>query len=100
MVYFQGGPVLIHTTQGDLLRCLEPPSNYTNPRILLMSRDCFVVVCFDKGDLCLFSASGRLLKQQKTDMQIGVRNLKKNFFLNYLIFLLTFVLCFFRIIYF
>lgn len=70
--FVSDGPVLIHTTQGDLLRCLDPPSCYVNPRILLMSRDCFVVVCFDKGDLCLFSAAGRLLKEKKTDTQIGV----------------------------
>uniref|UniRef100_A0A5S6QKC9 Putative neurobeachin homolog n=1 Tax=Trichuris muris TaxID=70415 RepID=A0A5S6QKC9_TRIMR len=66
-----GGALLIHTTQGDLLRCLRPSGlEFKSPRIVLMSRECFIVVCYDEGNLCLFTTSGRLIKHIATDSNI------------------------------
>ncbi|KRX36623.1 putative neurobeachin -like protein [Trichinella murrelli] len=71
-----GGPLLIHTTQGDLLRCLRPAEqdqqqhSVGSPRILLMSRECYAVVCYDLGNLCLFTTNGRLISQLKTASHI------------------------------
>ncbi|KRZ41724.1 putative neurobeachin -like protein [Trichinella pseudospiralis] len=68
-----GGPLLIHTTQGDLLRCLRPieqDQSVGSPRILLMSRECYAVVCYDLGNLCLFTTNGRLINQLKTASHI------------------------------
>lgn len=67
------GAVLIHTTQGELLRSLEVPgASFKCPRIVVMSRECHVVVLYDQSDLCLFTTSGRLLKTAKADMAIQV----------------------------
>ncbi|VDP22862.1 unnamed protein product [Soboliphyme baturini] len=67
------GPVLIHTTQGDLLRSLKPlNTTFRRPRFLLISRECYVLVCYDAGNLCLFTTSGRLLKEVETRSQITV----------------------------
>ncbi len=71
----------MHTTQGELLRCLElPHSNKTRsvakcPRILLMSRECFILSVFEKGHMALYTASGRLIRHKETDKDIEVHSM-------------------------
>ncbi|XP_052226575.1 neurobeachin-like isoform X2 [Dreissena polymorpha] len=57
------GPCLLHTLSGDLLRSLEPPgTNQMTANLICMSRETFVMIKFDAGDICNFSINGRLQK--------------------------------------
>ncbi|XP_037920088.1 neurobeachin isoform X12 [Hermetia illucens] len=58
------GPVLIHTTFGDLLRSLDPPTDFLSPEIIAMSREGFIVVNYDKGNVAAFTINGKKLRHE------------------------------------
>lgn len=57
-----GGPVLVHTTFGDLLRTLEAPEGFWAPENVTMSREGIVVVGYEKGHIAAFTMNGRRLR--------------------------------------
>ncbi|CAG9803570.1 unnamed protein product [Chironomus riparius] len=58
------GPVLVHTTFGDLLRSLDPPDEFLSPENITMSREGFIVVNYDEGNVAAFTINGRLLRHE------------------------------------
>ncbi|XP_055840738.1 neurobeachin isoform X11 [Episyrphus balteatus] len=58
------GPVLIHTTFGDLLRSLDPPSDFYSPELIAMSREGFIVINYDKGNVAAFTINGKMLRHE------------------------------------
>ncbi|KAK6172415.1 hypothetical protein SNE40_016068 [Patella caerulea] len=58
----KGGPCLVHTLNGDLLRSLDPPKACNTPRLVTISREAFILVNFDDGSICSFSINGKLLR--------------------------------------
>lgn len=58
---FIDGPVLVHTTFGDLLRSLDPPLGFNGPECTVMSREGVVVVNYEKGNVAAFTINGKLL---------------------------------------
>ena len=60
------GPVLVHTTGGELLRCLEGGDGA--PGHLALSREGLVVAIYGRGHVSAFTMNGcRLRHQQHTD---------------------------------
>ncbi|GBM24392.1 Neurobeachin [Araneus ventricosus] len=60
----KNGPVLVHTTNGDLLRSLEAPENFRSPELCALCREGLVVVCYDQNNLCCFTINGRRLRSE------------------------------------
>lgn len=58
------GPVLVHTTNGDLLRSLEAPENFRSPELCALCREGLVVVCYDQCNVCCFTINGRRLRSE------------------------------------
>lgn len=58
----QNGPVLIHTTFGDVLRALSGSAQ--SPRQLALSREGVVVVAYTRGHLAAFTLNGRRLRHE------------------------------------
>ncbi|XP_033238932.1 neurobeachin isoform X19 [Drosophila pseudoobscura] len=58
------GPVLIHTTFGDLLRSLDPPSEFHSPELITMSREGFIVINYDKGNVAAYTINGKKLRHE------------------------------------
>ncbi|XP_054709390.1 neurobeachin-like [Uloborus diversus] len=58
------GPVLVHTTNGDLLRSLEAPENFKSPELCALCREGLVVVCYDSCNVCCFTINGRRLRSE------------------------------------
>ncbi|XP_055390068.1 neurobeachin isoform X2 [Condylostylus longicornis] len=58
------GPVLIHTTFGDLLRSLDPPNDFISPELIAMSREGFIVVNYDKGSVAAYTINGKELRHE------------------------------------
>ncbi|XP_052744707.1 neurobeachin isoform X5 [Bicyclus anynana] len=58
------GPVLIHTTFGELLRSLVAAEGVTSPQQLALSREGVVVVAYAKGHLAAFTLNGRRLRHE------------------------------------
>ncbi|XP_046801791.1 neurobeachin isoform X3 [Lucilia cuprina] len=58
------GPVLIHTTFGDLLRSLDPPMDFHSPELIAMSREGFIVVNYDKGNVAAYTINGKELRHE------------------------------------
>ena len=74
-ISFSGGPCLVHTLNGDLLRSLDPPEGSPlTANLITMSRETFVIVKFDEGVICNFSINGRLQKhiKHKDNIQVCV----------------------------
>nr|XP_006812132.1 PREDICTED: neurobeachin-like [Saccoglossus kowalevskii] len=63
----QGGPCLVHTVHGDLLRTLESPTHCKSPKIVAVSTDGPILIVYNKGHVCSFSINGKFIK----DMQIN-----------------------------
>lgn len=61
---FIDGPVLIHTTFGDLLRSLDPPMDFYSPELIAMSREGFIVVNYDKGNVAAYTINGKKLRHE------------------------------------
>uniref|UniRef100_A0A6B0VH61 Putative lysosomal trafficking regulator lyst n=1 Tax=Ixodes ricinus TaxID=34613 RepID=A0A6B0VH61_IXORI len=60
----RAGPVLVHTTSGDLLRSLEAPEHFGSPELCSLSREGMVLVCYGLGNLCNFTINGRRLRSE------------------------------------
>ncbi|XP_075154852.1 A kinase anchor protein rugose isoform X2 [Haematobia irritans] len=58
------GPVLIHTTFGDLLRSLDAPMDFHSPELIAMSREGFIVVNYDKGNVAAYTINGKELRHE------------------------------------
>ena len=78
MLQFLVGPVLVHTTFGDLLRTLESPKGFRGPENVTMSREGIVVVGYEKGNVAAFTMNGRRLRHQTHHDNIHVSSIDKN----------------------
>jgi len=58
------GPILVHTTFGDLLRSLDTPPSLSSPSNLVLSREGFVVSNFPNGHVVAFTANGNRLRHE------------------------------------
>ncbi|XP_062700801.1 neurobeachin isoform X15 [Aedes albopictus] len=58
------GPVLVHTTFGDLLRSLEAPTHFISPENITLSREGFIVVNYDEGNVAAYTINGKLLRHE------------------------------------
>ncbi|KAJ8976421.1 hypothetical protein NQ317_004081, partial [Molorchus minor] len=58
------GPVLVHTTFGDLLRSLDPPNGFSSPENIAMSREGVIVVNYEKGNVAAFTINGKRLRHE------------------------------------
>lgn len=58
------GPVLIHTTSGDLLRSLEAPTGFLSPENVALSREGLVVINYDRGHVAAFTMNGKRLRHE------------------------------------
>lgn len=69
------GPVLVHTTFGDLLRSLDAPEEFLSPENITMSREGFIVVNYDEGNVAAFTINGRLLRHEShnDNLQVNIR---------------------------
>jgi hypothetical protein len=67
------GPVLVHTTFGDLLRSLEPAIGANSPENIAMSREGLIVVNYKKGHVTAFTVNGKRLRQEahNDNIQVG-----------------------------
>ncbi|VVC86506.1 unnamed protein product [Leptidea sinapis] len=57
------GPVLIHTTFGELLRSLEGGEGVAGPQQLALSREGVLVASYARGHLAAFTLNGRRLRR-------------------------------------
>uniref|UniRef100_A0A672P2W7 Neurobeachin-like n=1 Tax=Sinocyclocheilus grahami TaxID=75366 RepID=A0A672P2W7_SINGR len=60
-----GGPCLVHTITGDLLRALEGPENCVWPRLISVSSEGHCIIYYERGHFCNFSINGKLLAQME-----------------------------------
>uniref|UniRef100_A0A8C2FNB3 Neurobeachin a n=1 Tax=Cyprinus carpio TaxID=7962 RepID=A0A8C2FNB3_CYPCA len=60
-----GGPCLVHTITGDLLRALEGPENCLQPRLISVSSEGHCIIYYERGHFCNFSINGKLLAQME-----------------------------------
>ncbi|XP_020284322.1 neurobeachin isoform X2 [Pseudomyrmex gracilis] len=58
------GPVLVHTTFGDLLRSLEAPDGFSSPENIAMSREGVIVVNYERGNIAAFTINGKRLRHE------------------------------------
>ncbi|XP_044012945.1 neurobeachin isoform X7 [Aphidius gifuensis] len=58
------GPVLVHTTFGDLLRSLEAPNGFISPENIAMSREGVIVINYERGDIAAFTINGKRLRYE------------------------------------
>lgn len=58
------GPVLIHTTFGDLLRSLDAPQDFISPENIVMSREGFIVIKYDRGNVAAYTINGKRLRHE------------------------------------
>jgi hypothetical protein len=66
--------VLVHTTFGDLLRSLDAPDDFLSPENITMSREGFIVVNYDEGNVAAFTINGRLLRHESHNDNLQVFN--------------------------
>lgn len=55
--------VLQHTLNGDILRSFENPSVSATSRLLSLSNDGDITVCYDRSKICLYTLNGKLMRQ-------------------------------------
>lgn len=67
------GPVLVHTTFGDLLRSLDPPNGFNSPENIAMSREGVIVVNYEKGNIAAFTINGKRLRHESHNDNLQVR---------------------------
>lgn len=65
--------MLIHTTFGDLLRSLEAPPDFISPEIISMSREGFIVVSYDKGNVAAYTINGKRLRHESHNDNLQVK---------------------------
>ena len=63
LVVVERDMVLQHTLTGDILRAFENPSELFTPRLLSLSNDGDIIVCYDRSKLCLYTLNGKLIRQ-------------------------------------
>ena len=56
------GPVLVHTTFGDLLRSLDPPYGSSSPENISLSREGLIVINYERGHIAAFTINGKNLR--------------------------------------
>lgn len=66
------GPVLVHTTFGDLLRSLDAPSGYSSPENIAMSREGVIVVNYERGHVAAFTINGKRLRHESHNDNLQV----------------------------
>lgn len=66
------GPVLVHTTFGDLLRSLEPPSGFISPENIAMSREGVIVVNYERGHIAAYTINGKRLRHESHNDNLQV----------------------------
>lgn len=66
------GPCLIHSMNGDLLRTLEGPEKCTSPRLIQSSTEGHCMIYYDRGQFCLFSVNGKLLRHLELEDSVKV----------------------------
>lgn len=66
------GPVLVHTTFGDLLRSLEAPGDFISPENIALSREGFIVVNYDKGNVAAYTVNGKRLRHESHNDNLQV----------------------------
>ena len=66
------GPILVHTTFGDLLRSLDSPQDLTSPMNISLSREGFVVAHFPGGHVVSYTANGNRLRHAMHNDKIRV----------------------------
>lgn len=73
--------MLVHTTFGDLLRSLDAPEDFLSPENITMSREGFIVVNYDEGNVAAFTINGRLLRHEShgDNLQVCVQPLLLHF---------------------
>ena len=69
------GPVLVHTTFGDLLRSLEPAAGAHSPENIAMSREGLIVVNYERGHVAAFTINGKRLRQEAHNDNLQVSHL-------------------------
>uniref|UniRef100_A0A669DB45 Neurobeachin a n=1 Tax=Oreochromis niloticus TaxID=8128 RepID=A0A669DB45_ORENI len=62
-----GGPCLVHTITGDLLRALEGPELCQQPRLISVSSEGHCIIYYERGRFCNFSINGKLLAQMEVN---------------------------------
>lgn len=66
------GPVLVHTTFGDLLRSLEAPNGFSSPENIAMSREGVIVVNYERGHIAAFTINGKRLRHESHNDNLQV----------------------------
>jgi WD40 repeat protein len=72
--------VLQHTLTGEILRALEYPTDISTARLLSLSNDGDIIVCYDRSKLCLYTLNGKLIKQaifEDETIQVKICFIKK-----------------------
>lgn len=68
-----GGPCLVHTITGDLLRALEAPDHFERAQLISVSSEGHCIICYERGRFCNFSINGKLLAQMEVNDSTRVR---------------------------
>lgn len=58
------GPILVHTTFGDLLRALDSPRGLFNPANIALSREGLVVANYPNGHIVSYTSNGKQLRHE------------------------------------
>ncbi|XP_041839635.1 lipopolysaccharide-responsive and beige-like anchor protein isoform X4 [Melanotaenia boesemani] len=72
------GPCLIHSMNGDLLWTLEGPEHCQRPRLIHSSTEGHCMIYYDKGQFCLFSVNGKLLRHMEVEDNIKAMLLSRD----------------------
>lgn len=71
-MFIAAGPVLVHTTFGDLLRSLEAPVGFVSPESIAMSREGVIVVNYERGHIAAFTINGKRLRHESHNDNLQV----------------------------
>ena len=71
------GPLLVHTTFGDLLRSLDGGAELSSPSNLCLSREGVVVASYPSHHLAVFTVNGKRLRNELHSDNIQVENTVK-----------------------
>lgn len=63
----------MHTTFGDLLRCLEAPVGFISPESIAMSREGVIVINYERGHVAAFTINGKRLRHESHNDNLQVR---------------------------
>ncbi|XP_023212036.1 neurobeachin-like isoform X1 [Centruroides sculpturatus] len=74
----KGGPVLVHTTSGDLLRSLEAPETFRSPDLCALSREGVIVVVYNQSNVCCFTINGKRLRHEAHHHNIQCLSLSRD----------------------